>query len=120
MRNFLKKILSPSKARSVLQIVGIMLVAVGFALKRDIAIRIAGKHEPHQPFAHIEHIKGQHPQFAHLPRVNLLVPDVDLGERSATPHEYPPQQVDSPKRLRWQKPIFHNLYTHNLYLNFQS
>lgn len=64
------------EAGATAQIVGVVLVGVGFALETDVAVGVAFAEQPPYPLQYVENIERHTPQLAHLRGVDQFVVQV--------------------------------------------
>lgn len=91
-----------------LEVVGLKLMGIGFALEGDGEI---GTHEmailnkSDKPLHQINHVEGDVEQLTHLTSVNALVPQINLREFLPLADEDEPEEIDGKKRAEGDKTI---------------
>ena len=84
------QVIKPGVWTAVVKVVGVVLVFISLALKRDGeigALDIASFDEADEPFYSVPKIKGQDEQFEHLTRVDAFVAKVGISELHPLAHE---------------------------------
>ena len=64
------------EAGTAVEIAGVVLVGVGFALETDVAVGVAFAEQPPYPLQYVENIERHTPQLAHLRGVDQFVVQV--------------------------------------------
>ena len=86
--------MNPGIMGTVGQIVQVALIAMGLALKRDVAVGIATHEEADNPLKEIGNVKEHEQHLALLRRVDALVIQQLMAQIDARVHKHHPQQVD--------------------------
>ena len=81
---------------SLLEVVWIVFIVVGFSFKAHFPIRFAGRkaeQKPYQPFCHIPQVKEHIKHFSHLGGVDSLVEYTGFRQEPPFTGNYHPEQV---------------------------
>ena len=76
------------------QVAGVLLVGIGLALKRDVAVGIATHGQTHHPLEEISQIEKHIQHLALLRRVYAFVVNQFIAQVHARVHKNNPQQIN--------------------------
>lgn len=102
------------EAGTAVEIAGVVLVGVGFALETDVAVGVAFAEQPPYPLQYVENIERHIPQLAHLRGVDQFVVQVSARHlRRLALDKKHAEQVDGEKSAEGYEAVVDYLHLIN-------